>query len=80
MADEFVFAIDGNNAVPAVPITLAEAGLKEREHLQEWVLKIPQILGPGSSSSLLSSIGGFRRLGMRRIVSMFLGSIRKDGS
>ncbi len=47
VADEFVFAIDGNNAVPAVPITLAEAGLKEREHLQEWVLKNPQILGPG---------------------------------
>ncbi|MDP9415824.1 MAG: hypothetical protein M3Q08_17420 [Pseudomonadota bacterium] len=47
MADEFVFAIDGNIAVPAVPITLADAGLKEREHLQEWVLKNPQILGKG---------------------------------
>jgi hypothetical protein len=47
VADEFVFAIDGSDAVPAVPITLAEAGLKEREHLQEWVLNNPQILGPG---------------------------------
>lgn len=47
MADELVFAVDGNDALPAVPITLAEAGLREREHLQEWVLKNPQILGPG---------------------------------
>src|SRR3954453_18214128 len=47
VADELVFAIDGNNAVPAVPITLAVAGLKERDNLQEWILRNPLILGPG---------------------------------
>jgi hypothetical protein len=33
--------------VPAEPITLAQAGLKERDHLQEWVLAHPEIIGPG---------------------------------
>jgi hypothetical protein len=47
VADEFVFAIDGSSASPGTPITLAEAGFKERDHLQEWVLENPQMLGPG---------------------------------
>lgn len=47
MSDELVFAIDGRHATAAEPITLADAGFKEREHLQEWVLANPQILGPG---------------------------------
>ena len=45
MANEMVFTVSGTEAVPATPISLAEAGLKEREHLQEWVLQHPQILG-----------------------------------
>jgi hypothetical protein len=28
-------------------ISLADAGLREREHLQEWVLAHPEIIGPG---------------------------------
>ena len=36
--DEVVFSVSGSTAVPAEPITLAQAGLKERDHLQEWVL------------------------------------------
>lgn len=27
--------------------TLADLGLREREHLQEWILRHPQLLGPG---------------------------------
>jgi hypothetical protein len=45
MADEQVFTVLGSEAVPATPISLAEAGLREREHLQEWVLANPGILG-----------------------------------
>ena len=30
-----------------MPISLAEAGLRERSDLQEWVLNHPEILGPG---------------------------------
>lgn len=33
--------------MPATPVSLAEAGLKERSDLQEWVLHHPDILGPG---------------------------------
>jgi hypothetical protein len=47
MADELVFSVTGSAATAATPISLAEAGLRERQHLQEWVLKNPEILGPG---------------------------------
>jgi len=45
MSGELVFTISGGDASPSVPVTFAEAGLREREHLQEWVLAYPQILG-----------------------------------
>jgi hypothetical protein len=45
MSGELVFTISGGDASPSVPVTFAEAGLQEREHLQEWVLAYPQILG-----------------------------------
>lgn len=47
MADELVFTVNGPTAESATPITLAEAGLKERTDLQEWVLANPGILGDG---------------------------------
>lgn len=46
MADELVFTVLGQAATRAQAITLAEAGLREREHLQEWVIAHPEILGP----------------------------------
>ena len=45
--DEVVFAVAGSTADPAERISLAEAGLREREHLQEWVIAHPEIIGPG---------------------------------
>jgi hypothetical protein len=44
---ERLFTVLGSAAIPAVPISLAEAGLRERSDLQEWVLNHPEILGPG---------------------------------
>ncbi len=43
---ERVFTVMGSTATPATPITLAEAGFRERADLQEWVLAHPEILGP----------------------------------
>ncbi len=47
MPDEHVFTVAGSTATPAQPITLAEAGLTERSHLQEWTTAHPHILGEG---------------------------------
>jgi alkylated DNA nucleotide flippase Atl1 len=40
-----VFVVDGPNAVTAAPLSLSDAGLKERQDLQEWVIAHPQVLG-----------------------------------
>lgn len=45
MPDELLFHVDGSAATRAAPISLADAGLREREHLQEWVLANPEIVG-----------------------------------
>lgn len=45
MNDELVFSVNGATAKQATMISLADAGLTERSHLQEWVLAHPQILG-----------------------------------
>jgi hypothetical protein len=42
---ELLFHVAGSSARAAEPISLAEAGLRERADLQEWVLKYPQMLG-----------------------------------
>jgi RecB family endonuclease NucS len=42
---ERVFTVTGSAATAAQPITLAEAGLRERSDLQEWVLSHPEIIG-----------------------------------
>lgn len=47
MPDELVFNVQESRAVPANPISLPEAGLSERQHLQEWVLSHPEIIGDG---------------------------------
>lgn len=47
MFEELVLLVDGSisSAVPASELAALE--LKEREHLQEWVLKHPHVLGDG---------------------------------
>lgn len=45
MTDPLLFTVSGAVAARAQPLTLAEAGLTERAHLQEWVLANPDILG-----------------------------------
>jgi hypothetical protein len=47
VASELVFTVHGSEATPAESVTLADAGLRERDDLQEWVLRHPQLLGRG---------------------------------
>jgi hypothetical protein len=46
MDDELVLSVHDTKAIRAVSISLSEVGLREREHLQEWVLEHPAVLGP----------------------------------
>lgn len=45
MAKERVYTVRGDQALPVQTISLAAAGLRERAHLQEWVIEHPEILG-----------------------------------
>lgn len=45
MTGELVYSVQGTSAQPMRVSTLAAAGLRERDHLQEWVLAKPEILG-----------------------------------
>ena len=47
MPEEIVFEVRDSIAIRAVPIGLDEAGLRERDHLQEWVIANPEVLGEG---------------------------------
>lgn len=47
MTDERVYTVTGSAAEPAIPVSLTDAGLKERSDLQEWVIAHPEMLGPG---------------------------------
>ena len=47
MSDEIVFEVSESKATRAEPISLEEAGLRERDHLQEWVIANPDVLGKG---------------------------------
>jgi hypothetical protein len=44
-SDEVVFAVAGSTVKATERISLAEVGLQEREHLQEWVIAHPEIIG-----------------------------------
>ena len=48
MPDELVFTVQPGVAQRAQPISLAEAGLRERADLQEWIRENPEILGEGA--------------------------------
>lgn len=47
MAEELLFSVNGSTAIPTRRITLAEAGLLERQHLQQWVIDHPELIGDG---------------------------------
>ena len=47
MSDEIVFEVSDSTATRAVPISLEEAGFREKDHLQEWVTDNPDVLGEG---------------------------------
>jgi hypothetical protein len=47
LTSDLVFTVANAEASLLPTVTLADAGLKERQHLQEWVRKNPAILGDG---------------------------------
>lgn len=47
MYDEFLLTVDNSHAEVIDPVSLPDLNLTERQHLQEWVLKHPDLLGTG---------------------------------
>jgi hypothetical protein len=45
MVGDTVFVVDAAKAEPASRVTLEQQGLKEREHLQQWIIDHPEMLG-----------------------------------
>ena len=45
MSNQLIFTVEPGTAQRAKPVSLADAGLKERADLQEWVRANPEILG-----------------------------------
>ena len=41
----YIFDEEGNKLITAEPTTFKEHKLKERQHLQEWIAKLPEVLG-----------------------------------
>ena len=44
-ASRQVFVVRGKSASAATPVALSEAGIRERQDLQEWVISHPEVLG-----------------------------------
>jgi Endonuclease NucS len=88
MPDELVFNVQESHAVPATPISLSEAGLVERQHLQEWVLAHPEIIGDGvlvvsSEFDSWRSTAGIERdrldvLGLDRSGRLVVAELKRD--
>jgi hypothetical protein len=45
--DEMLLIVDADKATPVDRIDLSDLELRERAHLQEWILANPAVLGPG---------------------------------
>src|SRR5262245_42684241 len=91
MTTELVFTVDGAKAEPARPVSLAEAGLRERRDLQEWVIAHPEILGPdvkvvGFEFNQWQSSGGTRELdrldvlGIDQDGRLVVAELKRDGA
>lgn len=46
MYDEMLLTVNADKAAPVDRVDLSELDLREREHLQEWILANPAVLGP----------------------------------
>jgi hypothetical protein len=45
--DEMLLTVNADTATPVDWVDLSDLDLREREHLQEWILANPAVLGPG---------------------------------
>ena len=48
MREELLIAVNGSSSQALTPVSLEGLGLLEREHLQQWVLDNPDVLGAGT--------------------------------
>jgi hypothetical protein len=88
VSDELVFTLAGSAAEAAERISLADAGLREREHLQEWVPAHPEIIRPDvmvvtSESDRWGSRSGPERdrldvLGLARDGHLIVAELKRD--
>jgi hypothetical protein len=48
MREELLIAVNGSSSQALTPVSLEGLGLLEREHLQQWILDNPDVLGAGT--------------------------------
>lgn len=72
----YIIDKDGNQLIAAEATTFKEQKLKERQHLQEWIAKSPEVLGDGAKGLAPAikqkSIENTNRMSPKQIMVFFL--------
>ena len=79
MATELLFTVQDKTPQPALAIRLADAGLKERADIEEWVIAHPEIIGPDVLVVTSEFAGWASKRGAKDADRLDILGLAKDG-